>query len=161
MISLGALICQPEAVLAMTNVRTLSSCEVLSAPWQKILGSIRYHFAIPSNLQMATLQPTINFAAHFMEPLEENAFGSKIAQPLTSASQLIQMTSSWHVAEVTLHWFLWSKVEAIKPYWNKTALTNSNKDQQKDFEDTKKAWHMWGKWWPRKCWWVRFVLNAH
>lgn len=82
-------------MLAMTNVRTmLSSFEVLSAPWRKIPGSISYHFATPSNLQMATLQPTINFAAHFMELLEENAFGSKIAQPLAPASQLIQMTSS-------------------------------------------------------------------
>lgn len=33
-----------------------------------------------------------------MELLEENAFGSKIAQPLAPASQLIQMTSSWHIA---------------------------------------------------------------
>lgn len=90
-----ALTCQPWTVLASTNFRTThSSHEVLSAPWQKILGSNTYHFATPSNLQMTTLQPTINFAAHFMELLEENSFGSKIAQPLAPASQLIQMTSS-------------------------------------------------------------------
>jgi hypothetical protein len=73
-----------------------------------------------------------------MELLEENAFGSKIAQPLAPASQLIQMTSSWHIARVTLHWFLWIKVDAIRPYWNKIVPTNSKKTSRKTLKTQRK-----------------------